>query len=248
MSILVPELEIRKIIRSSIIKEEGFLRGARRSGEGNVSVRRSKGEYEGPLVTVKNGKKYIGDPSIGLSPPGFWDDFRKRLDKHIKTAYPGLGMRIDNLGVTRDLEQAADAGGNSARVSGSKHGCGMAQDVKMHTEHYGNYNSFATMNPRLAKNKKLVNAIIDFMAKPENSDLVWGGAFGSGSSVLQKDTLPTGRGITEFHHFEFKGSKIPSFFSKYESELAKLGMKSSQLTNTRSLKELYQALVSPMIS
>lgn len=244
MSIKISESEIRSVVRSSLIKE-GLFSSARRKGEGDASgTKVGKEKYEGPLVTEKDGKRYIGDPNIGLSPSGFWEGFRKRLQDYINENYDGprpIEMRIENLGVTRDLEQAADTGGNTARAAGSKHGCGMAQDVYMHTAIYGEYTNFRTMNEKLAKNQKLVNTIIDFMSKSENSDLQWGGTFGSGT--LNKGSLPTGRGILEFHHFEFKGARIPSFFKKYEEELEKVGMKSAQLNNLRSLKELYLSLV-----
>ena len=243
MKIVLEEDYLRKIIKESILNEVGFKGKVNISGTTSGSSSNYSSSYEGPLVTIANGKKYIGDPSTGLSPPGFWDGFRNKLETHIKGFYPDLEIRIDNLGVTRDLEQAADTGGNNARVSGSKHGCGMAQDVYMHTRKYGRYDNFETMNPKLAGDQKLVDAIIDFMKKSENSDLIWGGSFGSGSTRLESGTQPRDRGILEFHHFEFKGSKIPSFFSRYEDELEKLNIRSSQLTNTRALKELYLALI-----
>ena len=195
-------------------------------------------------MTVKNGEKYIGNPIIGLSDSGFWEGFRKALEEHIKKDYPKIGIKIEDLGITRDLAQAANAEGNPDRVSGSKHGCGLAQDVKMHTELYGPYEDYKTMNKKLAEDEVLVNAIREFMAKSENSDLVWGGTFGKkGSDTLTIGELPEGRGITEFHHFEFKNSKMPAFFSKHESELEKLGMKSSELTSTTKLGELYNKLL-----
>lgn len=245
MTILISEKELRQQIREALQKE-GLFSNKRRSdkGEGYVTtLGKNKGGYEGPLVTVKGRDKYIGDPSIGLSASGFWEGFRKALEEHINKAYPKIKINIEDLGITRDLAQAANAEGNPDRVSGSKHGCGLAQDVKMHTEMYGQYEDYKTMNKKLAEDEVLVNAIREFMAKSENSDLVWGGAFDSGSDVLQKGKQPSGRGITEFHHFEFKDSKMPAFFSKHESELEKLGMKSSELTSTTKLGELYNKLL-----
>ena len=187
MSIKISESEIRAVVRSSIIKE-GLFSSARRKGEGDDSgTKVGKDKYDGPLVTEKGGKRYIGDPNIGLSPPGFWESFRKRLQDYINENYDGprpIKMRIENLGVTRDLEQAADPGSNKARAAGSKHGCGMAQDVYMHTALYGEYTNFKIMNEKLAQNQRLVNTIIDFMNKSENSDLQWGGYLQS-SGALQ---------------------------------------------------------------
>ena len=116
----------------------------------------------------------------------------------------------------------------------------MAQDVSLGSQKYGPYEDFRAMNPILAKDQKLVDAIVDFMG--QYPALRWGGSFGSGSDTLPKGTLPTGRGITEFHHFEFKGGKMPKFFKKYEDELRKVRMKSGQLTDTTSLAKLYKAL------
>jgi len=240
MTILISEKELRQQIREALQKE-GLFSKMRSSGEGKVGVIGKNKGYEGPLVTVKGQEKYIGDPIIGLSDSGFWEGFRKALEEHIKKDYPGIGIEIEDLGITRDLAQAANAEGKPDRVSGSKHGCGLAQDVKMHTKEYGRYDSYKKMNPVLANDQKLVDAIIGFMK--EYPDLRWGGSFDSGSDVLKKGDKPRGLGITEFHHFEFKGSKMPAFFSKHESELEKLGMKSSELTSTTKLGELYNKLL-----
>ena len=204
------------------------------------SKKKKKGGYDGPLVTVKGSKKYLGKPGTGMSPEGFWDEFRSKLESHINSAYPDLGLKVDNLGVSRDLAKAADPGGNTARVAGSKHGGGFAQDVYLHTKKYGQFTSFKKDNKKLAQDQKLVDSIIDFVA--QYPDIRWGGAFGSGGDALSKGTLPKGRGILEFHHFEFKGSKIPSLFSGHEKELAKVGTKPSELTNTKGLAKLYNAL------
>ena len=76
----------------------------------------------------------------------------------------------------------------------------------MHTK-WGKYDNYEKMNPVLAKDKKLVNAIIGFMENnTKYSVLRWGGSFGLGSGVLQNDTDTdlAERGVKEFHHFEFK--------------------------------------------
>jgi len=196
--------------------------------------------YEGPLVTVKGNKKYLGKPRTGLSPDGYWSKFRSDLESHINSAYPELGLKIDNLGVSRDLKQAADPGDNKARVAGSKHGGGFAQDVYFHTDKYGKYTNFRKDNKVLAKDQKLVDSIVDFIDK--YPDLRWGGAFGSGGSSLEKGKAPIGRGVLEFHHFEFKGKEIPKFFAQYKDELAKIGTEPEDLTSTKGLGKLYTAL------
>ena len=254
---------ILKKISSTKLLEELIKEAVSQGGSGGyeaVDVTggtvRGKTEYTGPLVTVKGDKKYIGDPKLGLSGQGFWSDFRKRLQAHVNSEYPELGLKIRNLGVTRDLGKAADPGGNTARVAGSKHGSGLAQDVYMDTDTYGPYKSYKTMNPKLASDQKLVDAIISFMEKPEQSDLRWGGAFGSGQSSISTGTSPKGRGILEFHHFEFRGDKIPKFFEKYEDELKKVDygsdggdkLKSKDLTTTKNLGTLYKALAEGVIT
>ncbi len=67
--------------------------------------------------------------------------------------------------------------------------------------------------------------------------LEWGGGPSAG-----------GRGTLEFHHFEIKGSKIPSLFAKFEDEIAKTnygkeGGSAAKITGTRELGKLYKALV-----
>tara|TARA_R110000782_G_scaffold127064_1_gene218613 strand:- start:258 stop:1592 length:1335 start_codon:yes stop_codon:yes gene_type:complete len=206
--------------------------------------RKEKSSYDGPLVTDSNGKKYLGDPGVGMSPPGYWQEFRSKLNAHINKVYPELGFKIDNLGVTRDLGAAADAGGNTARVSGSKHGAGLAQDIYMHTKKYGEYTSYKNDNPKLAKDQKLVDAIISFLETSSYSGKVfWGGAFSSGKRSLKKGQLPKDRGILEFHHFEFANKDMPNYFTKYKDELAKLGLKPGQITSTKALGNLYNKLL-----
>ena len=232
----------------SIIKEAISFGSVNRKVNTRDGAKKAKAKYDGPLVTVKGSKRYIGDPGTGLSPQGFWAAFRSRLQQHVNQQYPDIGLEIDNLGVSRDLAKAADPGGNTARVAGSKHGAGMAQDVYLHTSRHGKYTSFRKMNPKLATDQELIDSIISFMEKPEQADLIWGGAFGSGKEALSKGEKPKGRGVLEFHHFEFKGSKIPEFFQKYEDELKKVQTTSSKLTTTRNLGTLYKALAEGMIS
>jgi len=199
--------------------------------------------YDGNLVTVSGTKKYLGSRSSGISPPGFWKSFRKKIEAHIQSEYPELGFKVANLGVTRDLAAAADRGSNKARASGSKHGAGLAQDLYLHTEKYGKYTSYKRFNPILAQDQKLVNSIIRFVSRPEYSRIQWGGAFGSGKRALNIGDTPKGRGELEFHHFEFKNNEIPNLFKGFEAELVKLGIKPSELTGTRALAKLYKKLL-----
>lgn len=55
-------------------------------------------------------------------------------------------------------------------------------------------------NYKMAKNKELVRLIHNFCELPENSDIQWGGAFGSSNTAEGESK---GRGADEFHHFEY---------------------------------------------
>ena len=235
----ISETAIRTLIREAL---NPIGRAQRR--QERRAKRKEKSSYDGPLVTDSNGKKYLGDPGVGMSPPGYWQEFRSKLSAHINKVYPELGFKIDNLGVTRDLAAAADAGSNTARVSGSKHGAGLAQDIYMHTKKYGEYTSYKNDNPKLAKDQKLVDAIISFLETSSYSGKVfWGGAFSSGKRSLKKGQLPKDRGILEFHHFEFANKDMPNYFTKYKDELAKLGLRPGQITSTKALGKLYNMLL-----
>ena len=241
MSIYLSESELRNLLASSIL--EGLFKNTSSSGEGSlVQLDGGDENYSGPLVVNKNGKKYLVNHDIGLSKEGFWSSFRDRLEKHIENEYPQGNIKIETLGVTRDLRSSADTGGNNARVSGSKHGSGLAQDVKIHSNELpsGRYTNFKTDNAILAKNPKLVQAIVNFMKKPEQSSLIWGGTFGGGGSGA--GDLPRDRGILEFHHFEIKSNLMPDYFKPYQAELEKIGINYSQLNSISGLSNLYKKL------
>lgn len=198
-------------------------------------------EYSGPLLIRRSdGLLTIGRWNVGVTPPNFWKDFIKRFQNYVSNAYPELGLDTKTNGATRDLASAAKTN-NAARASGSKHGAALALDLKINTQLYGNYKGYKQTNPKLATDKKLTNIIIDFMNLPEQENLIWGGTFGGGAR--KKNQLATGRGVTEFHHFEFKDSYMPVLFSKFEDDLNILGFTSSQMTSTKELAKLYVTLL-----
>jgi len=241
--VIISEDKLRRLIREQFLNEKDWGDTSSLGGSSGSSSSSSSSTYTGSLVNKKGLKKYLGDPSTGMSPPGFWDNFRKDLENHIKKAYPELGIKIDNLGVTRDLKAAADAGGNKARVSGSKHGAGLAQDVYLHTKKYGKFSSYKKDNPKLAKDQKLVDAIIEFLEGSKYENIVyWGGAFSSGKASLSKGELPKDRGILEFHHFEFSNKDMPKYFENVKDELKKIGIDHNSLTNTKALANLYKKI------
>ena len=245
---IIDEKHIREIIRNSLIKEIGFssIKSSASSSSSSSDFQKETGAtYSGPLLTVVGNKKYIGNSQIGLSPPGFWESFRKNLQLHIDKEYPDIGIKIDNLGVTRELSASVDTS-NKDRVSGSKHGAGLAQDVYLHTakQKFTNYKSD---NQRLAKDKKLVNAIISFMELPDNNKILWGGTFGGGGKI--KDSMPVGHGITEFHHFEFKNEFLSEFFKPFEEELKKIGINDvNTIKSISALADIYNKLLNQPVN
>lgn len=245
---LLNELHIRALIYEKLkeARQKSVRADLSRRGKGSQST---EGNYEGPLVTISNGKKYLGDPLIGISPPGYWENFRKKLNSHIDKEYPELGIEIANLGVTRSLGAAADPGTNTARIAGSKHGAGLAQDVRMHTKKYGKFTAYKKDNPKLAKDQKLVDAIISFLNTPENKGKVyWGGAFSSGKKSLNIGEQPKDRGVLEFHHFEFASGDMPKYFEQFKDELAKFSLKSSDMNSSKGLAKLYKAVLTAQVS
>jgi hypothetical protein len=203
------------------------------SGESNYG---SGTGYTGAMVTVRGGKKYLGDPSLGLSPSGFWSKIRKDLETYVNTHYREIELETDNLGVTRDLAAASNPS-SSARVAGSKHGAGLATDVYLHVKDHP-YTEFRSDNARLVQDKKLVRTMRAF-AETLKPGVVWGGNFGGGTG----DHV-TPRGILEFHHFEIADDKMPEYFARFRSEIEALDgdLTVSDLTSTRNLGTLYSKI------
>ena len=220
---------------------EGVITGITAFEAGLAGLLGSQQEYKGSLLKEvewdgKPKKLMVG--SIGVSPKGYWEKFRKDLQAHITANYPELGFRIGNLGVIRPLAAAANAS-NPDRANGSKHGAGLAQDLLLHTKTYGEYKSYKKWNPILAKDIKLVRLMRGFAA--DRPEIQWGGNFGGGSGDIVK-----GRGITEFHHYEFKNSVMPKYFKPYDAEIKKAtggDLSAADLTSTKVLAKLYKALM-----
>lgn len=197
-------------------------------------------EYNGPLLGIltKSGTKFfIGKQCCGVTPDGFWPSFRNDLEKFVNKEYPELGLKVGDLGVTRDLVSSV-VPSSSARIAGSKHGSGLGQDLYLHTEKYGKYTYYEEDNKKLAKDTRLVKIIRSFMKT--RPDLEWGGNFGGGSGVSVAS-----RGILEFHHFEVKNHLMPAFFEPYKEDIEKTsyGSEINKLTNSNELAKLYKALL-----
>lgn len=205
--------------------------GSSRSGR----VNRGSG-YTGAMVTVSGGKKYLGDPSLGLSPSGFWRNIRNDLQTYVNDHYPEIELRTANLGVTRDLHSSSNPS-SSARVEGSKHGAGLATDVYLHVKDHP-YTEFRRDNARLVQDKKLVRTMRAF-AETLKPGVVWGGDFGGGTG---DEVAP--RGVIEFHHFEIADSKMPEYFARFRSEIEALDgdLTVADLTSTDDLAILYSKI------
>ena len=96
-------------------------------------------EKTGSVLSKSGDKYYLGDKVTGLS-GGRLTKIMKELEQFVNAEYPELGLRIETNGITRDLAKAADPGGNKARISGSKHGAGLAHDLKYHTTNLSRQN------------------------------------------------------------------------------------------------------------
>lgn len=228
-------------VKNKLEKDQLSAKAAVEKGSPIPNVKRNATEYSGPLLVRRNdGLLTIGKWNQGVAPANFWNNFINRFQNHVSNAYSDLELDTKTNGATRDLASAAKTN-NGARAAGSKHGAALALDLKIDTKTYGPYAGHTETNPKLARDKKLVNAIIDFMKLPDQENLVWGGTFGGGAK--SKDSLPVGRGITEFHHFEFKDSYMPTLFQPYETDLQHFGFKSSDMTSTEQLGKLYEALL-----
>ena len=189
------------------------------------------------IIKIQNGKLYIVGRNQGVVGQNYWNTFRADFQNYVNQNYTGLGLRVDNLGITRDLYSSVYPS-SGARVAGSKHGAGLAQDLYLHTSKYGEYTNYKEDNKVLAKDEELVRVIRNFIkTRPE---IKWGGDFGGGQG-----TEVAARGILEFHHFEIKNSSMPAYFQPYAAEIQSVGYTDpvSSLTSTRELAKLYSLLL-----
>lgn len=148
------------------------------------------------------------------------------------------GTKLTSNGIMRDLESSAITS-NPARAVGSKHGAGLAIDIKFNIPNY-KWNGISD-NSKLANNKKL-NKVIYKWVKSQG-DLRWGGEFGGKSGTKNEEGIIKGLGITEYHHFELKDNKISDYWKPHEEELSKLGFNYKELNTTKKLQKLYLKLL-----
>ncbi len=243
---IINEEVLRKIIVDHLIKEQLKSRGSIVPGYGDDFSSGSSDESEDvniDAVTSANGKFYLGNTSTGLSEDRF-KRLMSEMETYVNSKYKDLGLDIESNGITRDLEKAADNEGNTARISGSKHGAGLAIDVKYHTNKYGKYTNYKENNNQLAKDEKFIKILYDFSKLGSQSDLRWGGFWGGSNPKLGK---VRGRGITELHHWEISDKELPKYFEKFpkvKKAIEDLGMTSKDMIKKNNRAKLYKALVS----
>jgi hypothetical protein len=176
------------------------------------------------------------DPLGECDPDEYTDDEYAEKQCEINDEQDKLIVALSSNGTARSISDSQKPS-SSDRVKGSKHGAGLALDIKINTTgpdaekmfKDSGLNSekfkYGTHNPILSKNKKLSSVIRSYTNSiPE---IRWGGDF-------------TGdRAVIEFHHFEIIDSMMPKYFDVHEDELSKLGVKKNSLTSLDSLSRLY---------
>ena len=144
------------------------------------------------------------------------------------------GTVLESNGIMRDLPAAA-ATSNPKRVPGSLHGAGLAIDLKFNIPGF-KWEGISD-NKNLAKSTKLSKAIYNWVIS--QGDITWGGQWGVNKGTKPEQGIIKGWGITEYHHFEIRASKIPQYWKPYQEDLAKLGFKPEKLNTTKELGKLY---------
>jgi hypothetical protein len=189
-------------------------------------------EKTGVIQTSGSGKHWFRENNkngyYGVMPAEFWNNFRKRIQMFFNKEHPELKMIFVDLGVMRSLEDSIFVK-SAKRVAGSNHGCGLAQDLYLHsvviyphnkfrgdsagefnrqlTEKVnvgdpGAFNNTSEDGPTIKRNQAFQTAIREFLKLPAQSDIGWGGFFkGSRSGIEQ-------------HHFEIKKESIDKYIDK----------------------------------
>ena len=242
MKILLPESEIRKVIKG-VISEAGFDRKSL-GGSGGSRISSNKDECEIKTKTtlpLSDDKRRIAEiPAVKSR----FDKFRSELESYLKAnGFPSA--KIGDLGRSRALNAAADAGGNKARISGSLHGLSLAQDILIDVEFLGPAGTFKSKgfkaaNAILAGNAKFVKAMNDF--SKTQADLTWGGTWGGSKP---ENGFITGRGILEFHHFELRPDDIKKALvsSGYDKHIKALGFTVTDMLSSEKRSKLFKVLV-----
>jgi hypothetical protein len=172
---------------------------------------------------------------------------RTELQAHLrKNGFPNA--LIGDNGRSRSLNDSAETGGNTARISGSLHGLSLAQDLLIDVGFLGPAGTFkkkgyAVANPTLAKKSDFVKAIHAFNIT--QTDLTWGGEWNKpGSRSNNAAGEVKGRGITEFHHWELKEAEIKQALasSGYDKHIKALGFTLEDMLSNEKRASMYLKL------
>jgi hypothetical protein len=182
------------------------------------------------LLSKVSSNYYIIDSSNGLAGKRL-RNIMSGLESYLSKQYPGT--KIGFNGVMRDLV-ASTYPNNPARAVASLHGAGLAIDVKFTIP--GKKWDGIGDNKNLANDKKLSKLIYDYVKS--QGDITWGGEWGTKDGTKAKSGIIKGWGITEYHHFEIKASKILDYWKPFKDEITELGINFDKLNKVGRGSEL----------
>lgn len=171
---------------------------------------------------------------------------RTDLQAHLRTnGFPDA--KIGSNGTMRSLEDSSNLNGNPDRIEGSLHGLGLANDLLIDVGFLGPSGTYKEKGYKAAN--KILGADVEFVKAMHTfnisqSDITWGGEWGSDAGDNAAGKVK-GRGITEFHHFEFNtsGIKYALTTSGYDKHIQSLGFTVNDMILSQKRKELYLTLV-----
>ena len=187
-----------------------------------------KGPILGSKLTNKTGTSMINLAGHRLTP------ILKDLENYLNNNGFG-GAKIGNNGVMRDLRGSAYPS-SPARASASLHGAGLAIDVTFNIPGFSWKSIYD--NGNLSKDAKLTKVINNFVKG--QGDITWGAVWGGSKPA---DGIVTGRGITEYHHFEIRADLIPKYWEPVKDELVKFGFKPTDLKSPGKGSNLHKLML-----
>jgi hypothetical protein len=164
---------------------------------------------------------YIVDSSNGLAGKRL-RNIMSELESYLSKKYPGT--KIGFNGVMRDLV-ASTYPNSPARAVASLHGAGLAIDVTFMIP--GKKWTGIGDNENLASDEKLSKLIYEYVKS--QGDITWGGQWGAKDGTKPEEGTIRGWGITEYHHFEIKASKILDYWKPFKDEIVSLGINFDKL-------------------
>jgi hypothetical protein len=182
------------------------------------------------LFSKVNSRYYIVDSSNGLAGKRL-RNIMSELESYLSKKYPGT--KIGFNGVMRDLV-ASTYPNSPARAVASLHGAGLAIDVTFMIP--GKKWTGIGDNENLASDQELSRLIYDYVKS--QGDITWGGEWGAKDGTKPEEGTIRGWGITEYHHFEIKSSKILDYWKPFKDEIVSLGINFDKLNKVGRGSEL----------